>query len=349
MAKDFYKVLGIDKKASSADIKKAYRKLAKKYHPDKNPDDVKAESKFKEISEAYETLNDPEKRKNYDMHGSASGPNFGPSSSHGFDGGNPFDIFGDMFGEFFSGGSTARNRTRHARRGADVHVELEISFRDAIFGGRKSIRTRDQEPCRDCGATGCADNTSPSRCTTCLGTGRLSTRQGFMRVNTICHTCHGRGIIPEKVCIQCGGMGQIPKNKDITVNIPAGVETGTLLRVAGKGQPSESGGSPGNLLIQLLVQEDPKFERRGSDIYSTEKMSFTKAALGGTSSVTTVHGDQTIKIHPGTQSGTTMRIRGKGVPGQGARAWGHHYVQLSVDVPKKLTNEQIDLIKKLNL
>jgi molecular chaperone DnaJ len=348
VAKNFYKILGIDKKTSNADIKKAYRKLAKIYHPDKNPDDAKAEAKFKEISEAYEILSDSEKRKNYDVYGSADVPNFRSSPGQESTGGHPFDIFDDMFGEFFGGGS-ARTRHTQRRRGADVHVELEISFRDAIFGTQKSVRMRSQEPCRDCGTTGSADSTMPSKCSTCLGTGRLSQRQGFLRVNTICHTCHGRGMIPESVCIHCGGVGQVLKNKDVAVNIPPGVETGIMLRVAGKGQQSDSGGSPGNLLIQLLVQEDPKFNRRGIDIYSMEKITFTKAALGGSVHVETVHGSQTIKVPTGTQSGTTMRIRGKGVPGQRGHSWGHHYVQLDVSIPTRLTNEQISLIKKLNL
>jgi len=345
---NFYKVLGVDRKATPVDIKKAYRKLAKKYHPDKNQGDAAAEAKFKEVSEAYEVLSDSEKRKNYDTYGSADPSNSRPPPGQGFPGGHPFDIFGDMFGEFFGGGS-ARTRQAPRRRGADIRVELEISFRDAIFGAQKSIRMRTQEPCRDCGATGSADSTTPSKCSTCLGTGRLSQRQEFVRVNTVCYTCHGRGIIPESICVCCGGTGQVPKDKDIAVNIPPGVETGIILRVAGKGQQSDSGGSPGNLLIQLSVQKDPKFDRRGNDIYSMEKTTFAKAALGGAMHVETVHGSQSIKVPPGTQSGTTMRIRGKGVPGHGGHNWGHHYVQLGVSIPTMLTDEQISLIKKLNL
>jgi len=346
---DFYKVLGVDRKTTPVDIKKAYRELAKKYHPDKNPDNAQAEAKFKKVSEAYEILSDPEKRKNYDAYGSAEAPNFRSPRGQESSGGHPFDIFGDMFGEFFGGGSARTRQQAHRRRGADVHVELEISFRDAIFGTQKSVRMRSQEPCRNCGTTGSADNTMPSKCSTCLGTGKMSQRQGPLRINTVCHTCHGRGMIPENVCIHCGGMGQVLKNKDIAVNIPPGVETGIMLRVAGKGQQSESGGSPGNLLIQLLVQEDSKFNRRGVDIYSAQKITFAKAALGGAVHVETVHGSQTIKVPTGTQSGTTMRIRGKGVPGQQGHNWGHHYVQLDISVPANLTDEQISLIKKLNL
>ena len=347
---DFYKVLGVSKSASPAEIKSAYRKLAKKYHPDKNPDDAQAEAKFKEASEAYETLGDPEKRKNYDQFGSATPPDFGNAGfGGGFPGGgNPFDAFGDIFGDFF-GGQAHRTRSNTRRRGADVHIEIQITFEEAIFGTQKSVRTRRHEPCRGCGATGCADSTAPARCNTCLGTGRLTQRQGFLRVNTVCHTCHGRGFIHENVCMQCGGTGQCPVNNDISVNIPAGVQTGSVLRVQGKGQPSESGGSPGNLLIQLVVQEHKHFDRRDNDIYSVEKIKFQTATLGGSVKVRTVHGEQVIKVPAGTPSGTVMRVRGKGVPAQRGYSWGHHYVQLDVDVPKTLTHEQKRLIKKLNL
>ena len=335
--------MGVSKEASGADIKKAYRALAKKYHPDRNPDDPQAESKFKEISEAYETLSDPEKRKNYDMFGTSDvPPNFG---NQGFSGPNPFDAFGDIFGDFFGSSS----RSHQARRGADVHIEVGITFKESVFGTQKTVRTRSHEPCRQCGATGCADNTTPTRCQTCFGTGRLTQRQGFLRVNTICHTCNGRGIIPEKSCPPCGGTGQAPKNKDITINIPAGVESGSVLRVAGKGQPSTTGGNPGNLMIQIAVQDHDDFERQGNDIYSEEKIKFVTATLGGSVKVHTVHGHQMIKVPPGTPSGTMMRVRGKGVPGRPGQLNGHHYVQLNVDVPRNLNQEQISMIKKLNL
>ena len=343
---NFYKVLGVSKDASASDIKKAYRSLAKKYHTDKNPGDAKAEAKFKEASEAYETLSDPEKRKRYDSFGSSTPP---PGFGGGFPGGgNPFDAFGDIFGDFF-GGQTHRARPRQRPRGADVHIEIEISFQEAIFGTQKSVNSRSHEACQSCGATGCAENTSPSRCGTCLGTGRLTQRQGFLRVNTVCHTCHGRGYIPKDVCTKCGGTGQRVANNEISVNIPGGVQTGSVLRVQGKGRPSDSGGAPGNLLIQILVQEHDHFDRRENDIYSTEKIKFQTAVLGGSVNVRTVHGEQVIKVPAGTPSGTVMRVRGKGVPASRGYPWGHHYVQLDVDVPKNLTSEQKNLIKKLNL
>ena len=341
--KDLYAILGIEKSADEKEIKKSYRKLAMKYHPDRNPDDESAENKFKEISYAYEILSDPEKKKNYDMYGT---PDPGAQSYSGnYSGGDPFDIF-DMFGDVF-GQRQQRSRPQQ-RRGKDINVRLTLSFNDAVFGCQHDVNTRTMAPCRVCGATGSSSG-QLTRCGSCAGTGYITHRQGFMRVNSACPNCQGRGMMPEKPCIPCGGIGQIPTNDKIKVTIPPGVDDGTILRVTGKGHPNHQGSHNGNLMVQINVTPDPRFSRDGRDIHTSVPMSFTVATLGGVLEVETIHGKQTIKVTPGTQSGSTLRLRQKGVPGYRSRATGHHYVHLAVDVPTALTSDQKELIRKLKL
>jgi len=342
---DFYKILGVDKTADEQAIKKAYRKLALKFHPDRNPDNKAAEEKFKEISKAYGVLGDTEKRKNYDTHGSAEAPEF---EQYGFDShrssGSPFDIF-DTFGDIFGARQTGRRQQQP--KADNLLVDLHISFKDAIFGCERNIRVPIDTPCHDCGATGDATG-SPKRCGDCGGLGRMSQRQGFMLINVTCPACQGHGSIPQTVCMPCGGSGRAPKIQDVNVKIPSGVDTGQKLRVANKGQQAP-GAIPGDLIIRIIVSKNPMYRRENMDVHSTEKMSFSIATLGGSINVMTVHGKQTIKIPPGTDVGTTMRLRGKGVPRARTRRAGHHYVHLDIEVPKALTDEQKELIKKLQL
>ena len=252
--KDFYAILGISKNADEQEIKKAYRKLALKYHPDRNPEDKDAEDKFKKISQAYDVLSDPEKKKNYDMFGSEAPPDY---SSGAYPHSNPFDIF-DMFGDVF-GNPHKRARPKQPRRGRDLHVKLAISFREAVFGCQKSVRINTTQGCRDCGATGSA-NGRLARCGRCGGTGYVTQRQAFVHVNSTCPGCNGKGLLPETPCIPCGGGGRVPVSESIRVTVPVGVENGMTLRVAGKGNMGENGASPGSLMVKLLVQKDPKDE-----------------------------------------------------------------------------------------
>jgi len=345
--KNLYAILGVDKSASEKDIKKAYRKLAMKYHPDRNQGDETAENKFKEISHAYEVLSDPEKKQNYDTYGTPD-PGFSPGGGYSStsSGPSPFDIF-DMFGDVF-GPRQARQSRPRTQPGKDANVRLTLSFYDAVFGCQKSVNVQTLGACRTCGATG-STNGKLSRCTSCGGTGYISQQQGFMRVNMTCPGCNGKGMMPEQVCIPCGGNGQVPTTEKIKVTIPPGVDDGTTLRVAGKGHPNRQGTHTGNLMVRIQVMPDPRFTREGPNIHGNEKMSFAVASLGGVLEVETMHGKQTIKIKPGTQPGSTFRLRSKGVPTHRGRPAGHHYVHLNVEIPTSLTGEQKELIRKLKL
>ena len=342
--KDLYSILGVPKSANEKEIKKAYRKLAMKYHPDRNQGDEAAESKFKEISHAYEILSDPEKKQNYDTYGTPDPGGY--TGGHRHEGPNPFDIF-DMFGDVFGPRQTRQSRPR-AQRGKDINVRLTLTFHDAVFGCQKDVNVQTLGPCRSCGATG-STNGKLNRCGMCGGTGYVTQQQGFMRVNMTCPSCHGKGMMPDQVCMPCGGGGQTPTSEKIKVTIPPGVDNGTTLRVAGKGHPNAQGAHHGNLMVRIQVAPDPRFSREGSDIHSNSNMSFTVASLGGVLEVETIYGKQTIKVKPGTQPGSTFRLRSKGIPGYRTRAPGHHYVHLNVDVPTALTSEQKELIRKLKL
>ena len=342
-----YSVLGVDKSASEAEIKKAYRKLALKFHPDRNQGDSSAEAKFKEISYAYEILSDPEKKKNFDMFGSPDGPGQGFHGQGGFSsGGSPFDIF-DMFGDVF-GHPNQRRRTQKNKPGKDIKVALNITFEDSIFGCQREVQLKTNVGCDSCDHTGSMTR-KLHHCQSCGGAGFVTIRQGFMRANAQCPDCGGRGKVPEQACTACNGMGQKPGVESIKISVPPGVDNGSTLRVIGKGHLNKYATNRGNLFITLRVPEHKEFTKDGRHIHSTVAMPFNVATLGGVLPVNTVHGVQTVKIAPGTQSNSTLRLKRKGVPGVAARPTGHHLVHLVVDVPKSVTPEQKELIRKLNL
>ncbi len=354
--RDYYEVLGVSKTADDATIKKAYRDLAKKYHPDLHPGDKEAEAKFKEASEAYEVLSDAQKRKMYDMGGhSAMNGGFGGDYSDmfsgfgngGFGGSGFGDIFGDIFGGMF-GGSRARRKTGPVR-GADVNYVIRIDFTEAVFGCEKEIEFNSKKECRLCHGTGGKDGAQPVTCTRCNGTGQISRSQrtalGMISNIMPCPDCGGSGRIIKEKCRDCGGTGYVSARKRLKINIPAGIDNGQGVSVRGEGEPGQNGGGRGDLIVEVVVRSHPEFRREGNDIYSTVKVPFTVMTLGGDIIVKTVDGDEKYKVAAGTQTGTRVRIKGKGVPVLNGYGRGDHFATLSVDVPVSLTNEQKDALK----
>lgn len=353
MAKDYYEILGVSKDASDEEIKKAFRKLALKYHPDKNPGDKAAEEKFKDINEAYQVLSDKEKRANYDQFGTAEpgAQGFGGFSGFGgggFDMGGFGDIFGDIFGDMFG---TRRQRTG-PQRGADLEYTLDLTFEEAAFGVKKDIEIFRNETCDTCKGTGAKPGTSHKTCDRCRGTGQIKVQRNtafgsFVNVTT-CDKCHGEGRIIETPCSTCGGRGKVRKKKIVTVNIPAGVDTGNSISLRGEGEPGEKGGPRGDLYIHIRVKPHKIFKRQGYDIFCDVPISFIKATLGGEIKIPTLEGDSKHTIVEGTQPGTVVRLRGKGIPKlRGNNSRGDLYANLVVEIPKKLTERQRELLKKL--
>lgn len=350
--RDYYDVLGVDKNASEQDIKKAYRKQAMKYHPDRNPGDKAAEEKFKEVSEAYEILSDSQKRKTYDQFGHAG---FDPRS--GFGGGGGFqgadfgdfgDIFGSMFGDFFGGGGM-RQRRNGPRKGADLRYSMDLTFEEAAFGTEKDITFKREEECDVCHGSGAKPGTKPKQCSTCHGTGQVSqqvrTPFGTMMQSSTCPTCHGAGEVIEDRCSKCGGRKTVPGKKTVSVKVPSGIEDSTVLRMTGQGQPGERGGPRGDLLIHLRVQPHKIFERDGNTVWMEMPISFAQAALGDEIEVPTLDGNVKYKIPEGTQTGTIFRLKEKGIPYRNARGRGDQRVRVKVEVPKKLTEKQKELLR----
>ncbi|HOP75321.1 MAG TPA: molecular chaperone DnaJ [Bacillota bacterium] len=352
MAKrDYYEVLGVEKGATEDEIKKAYRKLARKYHPDVNKDNPQeAEAKFKEINEAYSVLSDPQKRAAYDQYGhAATDPNFGAGGFGGF-GDMGFDGFGDIFDMFFGGARTSQRRNG-PQRGNDLRYDLEISFEEAAFGKETTIEVPRTEVCPTCHGNGAKPGTPIKTCPNCNGTGQVQVTQTtafgrFVNVRT-CERCHGEGKTIETPCTECRGSGRVRKVRKIEVKIPAGVESGSRLRVAGEGEAGLRGGSPGDLYIYIYVKKHPQFERQGNDVYSEIKLSITQAVLGTTVMVDTLDGKVELKIPEGTQHGTTFRMKGRGITYLKGHGRGDHYVRVKLTVPTKLSNEQRELFKKL--
>ena len=355
--RDYYEVLGVDKNADDSAIKRAYRKLAKQYHPDSNPGDESAAEKFREASEAYAVLSDPEKRKAYDTYGHAAfDANSAAGASSGFGG---FDFsgmdMGDIFSEFFGGGfgssyGSSRRRSNMPEKGANIRVGLRISFDEAIKGVKKTIKIRYKDTCKTCNGSGAKPGTERQTCPRCNGAGQVRMTQqsifGTIQQVTTCPECHGEGTVVKEKCPDCRGEGYINTEKSMEIAIPAGIDDGQAIRKSGGGDPGRNGGPRGDLLVEVSVSDHPFFKRQGVNIYSTEAISFPKATLGGSTIVKTVDGPVELKIAPGTQSDTRTRLRGKGVPSlQNPNVRGDHYVTLVVETPKKLNKKQKEALK----
>ena len=352
--RDYYEVLGVDKSADEAAIKKAYRVLAKKYHPDMNPGDAEAEKKFKEASEAYAVLSDPEKRRQYDQFGHAAFDGGAGGGAGGFDfsGADFGDIFGDIFGDLFGGGRS-RAQSNGPMKGANLRTSVRISFEEAVFGCKKEIELTVKETCKTCNGSGAKPGTSPETCPRCSGKGQIYTTQrlfyGTVRNVQTCPDCEGRGKVIKEKCPDCHGVGYIPMKKRYSVDIPAGIDNGQSTRMPGLGEPGINGGPRGDVLIEVIVGRHPIFQRQDFDIYSTVPVSFAVAALGGEVVIDTVDGKVIYDVKPGTQTDTRIRLRGKGVPSwRNKDVRGDHYVTLVVQVPDKLKPEAKELLRQFD-
>ena len=350
--RDYYEVLGVSKTASDSEIKSAYRKLAKKYHPDMNPGDKEAEAKFKEASEAYAILSDADKRRQYDQFGHAAfdGGAGGGAGGFDFNGFDMGDIFGDIFGDFFGGGGRSRSANNGPMKGQNVRVSVHLTFEEACFGTEKEIELNIKEDCAKCHGTGAKPGTQPETCSKCGGKGQVVFTQqslfGVVRNVQACPDCHGTGKIIKDRCPDCGGSGYISRRKKISVSIPAGIDNGQSIRIRDKGEPGINGGPRGDLLVQVIVGRHPIFQRHDYDIYSTAPITFAQAALGAEVRIKTIDGDVMYTVKPGTQTDTRVRLRGKGVPTtRNKQVRGDHYVTLVVQVPTKMNAEQKELLK----
>ncbi|MGN8020914.1 molecular chaperone DnaJ [Phyllobacterium sp. 22229] len=346
MKADYYETLGVARGADEKELKSAFRKLAMQYHPDKNPGDEKAEHKFKEIGEAYETLKDPNKRAAYDRFGHAAFENGGMGGGGGFGGAGGFaDIFEDIFGEMMGGGRQRRSGGRE--RGADLRYNMEITLEEAYAGKTAQIRVPTSITCDECSGSGAKPGTSPVTCNTCGGSGRVRAAQGFFSIERTCPTCHGRGQTIKDPCTKCSGQGRITEERSLSVNIPAGIEDGTRIRLTGEGEAGVRGGPSGDLYIFLSLKPHEFFQRDGSDLYCKVPISMTTAALGGQFEVATLDGTQTrVKIPEGTQNAKQFRLKGKGMPVLRQPAMGDLYIQIAIETPQNLNKRQRELLEE---
>lgn len=353
--RDYYEVLGVDKNADDAALKKAYRVLAKKYHPDMNPGDAEAEKKFKEASEAYAVLSDPEKRRQYDQFGHAAfdgGAGGGGFGGFDFNSADFGDIFGDIFGDFFGGRRSARGNNG-PMKGANIRTSVRITFEEAVFGVDKEIELTLKDECKTCHGSGAKAGTTPETCQKCGGKGQVVfTQQSFfgtVRNVQTCPECSGTGKVIKEKCDDCHGTGFIASRKKIQVSIPAGIDNGQSVRIRDKGEPGTNGGPRGDLLVEVIVARHPIFQRQDYNIFSTVPISFAVAALGGDVVVDTVDGKVIYEVKPGTQTDTKVRLKGKGVPSlRNKEVRGDHYVTLVVETPEKLSGEAKELLKQFD-
>ena len=353
--RDYYEVLGVSKNASEDEIKRAYKKLARKYHPDMNPGDKEAEEKFKEVNEANEVLSNPEKKAKYDQFGFAGvDPNYGAGQG-GYDGAGGFDFgdLGDIFGSFFGGGFGGGRRNPNApQRGESIRASLSVEFTEAAFGCEKSITIDRFEQCPTCKGKGCAPGTTPEVCTECHGTGTVTQAQrtpfGMMQSQTVCPKCRGKGQIIHQPCPDCRGAGVVRKRRTIQVNIPAGIDNGQTISLRGQGHSGKNGGPAGDLLITVMVRPHEIFRRDGTAVFCEAPITFTQAVLGGTLEIPTIDGKVKYDIPEGTQTGTVFRLRGKGIPVLNGRGRGDQYVTVNIETPRNLNREQKEALKKFS-
>ncbi|MDR6432747.1 molecular chaperone DnaJ [Brucella pseudogrignonensis] len=348
---DYYEALGVERTADDKVLKTAFRKLAMEYHPDRNPNNPEAEVKFKEIGEAYETLKDPQKRAAYDRYGHAAFENGGMGGGGfgggGFGGAGGFsDIFEDIFGEMMGGGG--RRRSNGGReRGADLRYNMEVSLEEAFSGKAAQIRVPTSITCDECSGSGAKAGSQPTTCTTCGGAGRVRAAQGFFSVERACPTCNGRGQIIKDPCVKCHGQGRVTQERSLSVNIPAGIEDGTRIRLAGEGEAGTRGGPSGDLYIFLSVKPHEFFQRDGADLYCKVPISMTTAALGGEFEVSTLDSTQTrVKVPEGTQNAKQFRLKGKGMPVLRQQATGDLYIQIDIETPQNLSKRQRELLEE---
>ncbi|SQH77909.1 chaperone Hsp40, co-chaperone with DnaK [Shewanella benthica] len=342
--RDYYEVLSVGRESSEREIKKAYKRLAMKFHPDRNPDDKGAEANFKEIKEAYEILTDSDKKAAYDQFGHAG---VDPNRGGGFGGNADFgDVFGDRFGDIFGGGR--RGGQRQAARGSDLRYNLELSLEEAVKGLTKELRIPKLATCDGCDGSGAKKGTSPTTCGTCHGQGQVQMRQGFFAVQQACPTCHGRGKIIKDLCNKCHGEGRVEKSKILSVKIPAGVDNGDRIRLSGEGEAGEYGAHPGDLYVQVSVREHSIFVRDGNNLYCEVPISFGKAALGGGIEVPTLDGKVNLKIPAETQTGRMFRMRGKGVKSVRSHAVGDLLCKVVMETPVKLNERQKEMLREFD-
>ena len=354
--RDYYEVLGVSKGASEDEIKRAYKKLARKYHPDMNPGDKEAEEKFKEVNEANEVLSDPEKKARYDQFGFAGvDPSYGAGAGGaggyggGFDFGDLGDIFGSFFGGGFGGGQTRRNRPQ---RGESIRASVAVTFTEAAFGCEKEVSIERSEQCASCKGSGCAPGTTPEICPDCHGSGMVQVQQrtpmGVFASSRPCQRCRGTGKIIHQPCADCGGSGAVRKRKTIKVTIPAGIDHGQTISLRGQGNAGKNGGPAGDLLITVMVRPHELFRREGNDVFCEAPITFRQAVLGATLEIPTIDGPVKYDIPEGTQTGTVFRLRGKGIPALNGRGRGDQYVTVTIETPRNLNREQKEALKRFD-
>jgi molecular chaperone DnaJ len=351
--KDYYEILGVPRNASDEEIKKAYRKLAMKYHPDRNQGDKAAEEKFKEINEAYEVLSDPEKRRMYDQFGHQAFSQGG--FSHGGPAGFDFDLndifgedspFEDIFSSFFGFGRSEKSRSTRRNRGADIRADITVSLRDIISDKNITLKVRRNEPCHACHGTGSRGGASPVTCPTCGGRGQIRTTQGFFTISTTCPQCNGRGTIVSDPCPVCRGESVVEENVTITIKVPGGIEDGTRLRISGEGDAGKFNGARGDLYVLVHVKNDTPFERKGNDLYGKLKISFPRAVFGGMVEVETLEGKKKLHIPAGIQTGHQIRLRGEGLPDVRTKYRGDIFYEVQIDVPKNPSPREREILRQ---